>query len=49
MRLLLLHTQFGQEFDDNAGLDFEFPCQLIDSNFLHRTDCLDNSLHYRTL
>jgi hypothetical protein len=39
MRLLLLHTQFRQQVDDNAGLDFQFPCQLVDSDFLHRWNC----------
>jgi hypothetical protein len=39
MRFLLLHTQFGQQFENYAGLDLEFPRQLVDSDFLHRRDC----------
>ena len=39
MRLFLLHTQFGQHVDDDAGLDLKFPSQLVDSDFLHRRDC----------
>jgi hypothetical protein len=39
MRLLFFHAQFGQQIDDDAGLDFEFTRQLVNSNFLHRADC----------
>jgi hypothetical protein len=38
MRLLFLDTQFGQQVNDDAGLDFKFTCQLVNSNFLHRAD-----------
>ena len=36
VRLLLLHAQFGQHFDNHARFDFKFPRQLVDSDFLHR-------------
>lgn len=36
MRLLLLHTQFGQHVDDYARFYLKLPCQLVDSDFLHR-------------
>jgi hypothetical protein len=39
MRLFLLHAQFGQHIDDDAGLDLKFPSQLVNSDFLHRRDC----------
>jgi hypothetical protein len=39
VRLFLLHAQFGQHVDDDAGLYFQFPSQLVDSDFLHRRDC----------
>jgi hypothetical protein len=28
MRLLFFHAQFGQQIDDDAGLDFEFTRQI---------------------
>lgn len=34
--LLLLHSQVRQQFENLVWLDFEFPSQLIDSDFLHR-------------
>jgi len=36
VRLLLLHAQFGQHFDDNAGFDLKLPSQLVDSDLFHR-------------
>jgi hypothetical protein len=39
MRLLLVHAQFGQHVDDNAGLHLKLPSQLVNSDFLHRRDC----------
>jgi hypothetical protein len=39
MRFLLLHAQFGQQIENNAGLHFKLPRQLVDSDFLHRRDC----------
>jgi hypothetical protein len=49
MRLFLMHAQFGQHVDDDAGLDLKFPSQLVNSNFLHRRELLDNSLQNLTL
>lgn len=39
MRFLLLHTQFGEHFDDHAGFDLKLPSQLVDSDLLHRWNC----------
>jgi hypothetical protein len=36
VRLLFGDAQFGQPVQDLVGLDFELPCQLVDSNLLHR-------------
>jgi hypothetical protein len=49
VRLFLVHAQFGQHVDDDAGLDLKFPSQLVNSNFLHRRELLDNSLQNLTL
>jgi hypothetical protein len=45
MGLFLLHAEFGQQVENDAGFDLKFSRQLVDSNFLHRTDCLVDSLH----
>ena len=36
VRLLFGNAQFGQPVQDLVGLDFELPCQLVDSNLFHR-------------
>ena len=36
MRLLLRDTQLGEPVQDLVSLDFQLPCQLVDSNLLHR-------------
>jgi hypothetical protein len=35
MGFLLSDAKGGQEFQDQVGLDFQFPSQFVDSNFLH--------------
>jgi hypothetical protein len=47
--LLLLHTQAGQHVEDDARFYFKLPRQLIDPDFLHRRELLDNSLQLHTL
>jgi hypothetical protein len=49
MRLFLMHAQLWQHVDDDAGLDLKLPSQLVNSNFLHRRELLDNSLQNLTL
>lgn len=39
VRLFLEHAQFGQQVDDDPGLNFELPRELVDSDFLHRRNC----------
>jgi len=39
MGLLLLHTQFRQQFENYTRFDFKLPRQLVDPDFLHRRDC----------
>jgi hypothetical protein len=39
MRFLLLHAQLREHVENNARFHFQFPRQLIDSNFFHRRDC----------
>lgn len=36
VRLLFRYAEFGQPVQDLVSLDFQFPCQLIDANLLHR-------------
>jgi hypothetical protein len=36
MRLLVGHADFGQLIKDFVRLDFELPCQLVNTNLLHR-------------
>ena len=49
MRFFLVHAQLGQQLEYDAGFDFQFPRQLVDSDFGHRKDCLNNSLSYLNL
>jgi hypothetical protein len=49
VRLFLLHAQFGQHVEYDTGFYFKLPRQLINSNFLHRRELLDNPLRHRTL
>jgi hypothetical protein len=39
VRLLFTHPEFREEIENDAGLNFQFPGQLIYSNFLHRGNC----------
>ena len=34
-----LHPKFGQHVENDAGLHFQFPRQLVYPDFLHRGDC----------
>lgn len=36
--LLFGHAKFGQQVENRSRLDFQFACQLIDSNLLHIVD-----------
>jgi hypothetical protein len=36
MRLLLRNAKLWQALQNFVSLDFQFPCQLVDSNLLHR-------------
>ncbi len=49
VRLFFLHTQYGQHIDNCARFYFKLPRQLVDPDFLHRRELLDNSLQLRTL
>lgn len=35
MRLLFTHSKFRKEIENDAGLNFQFPGQLVNPNFLH--------------
>ena len=49
MRLLLVHAQLGQQLEYDAGFYFKFPRQLVDPDFAHRRNCLNNSFTYFNL
>jgi len=36
VRLLFRHAKFRQPVQNFVSLDFQLPCQLVDSNLLHR-------------
>ena len=33
--LLFRHSDFGKDIEDRPALDFQFPCQIVNSNFAH--------------
>lgn len=37
--LLLAHPEFGEKVENDTGLHFQFPRQLVYPDFLHRGDC----------
>jgi len=49
MRLFLMHPQFGEHINDDARFYFKLPRQLVDSDFPHRREQLDNSLNHCNL
>ena len=36
MGLLLGYAELGQHFEDAVGRNFKLPCQLIDSDLVHK-------------
>jgi hypothetical protein len=38
--LLLAHPEFGEQIENDTGLYFQFPRQLVYPDFFHRGDCL---------
>lgn len=39
MRLFFAHPKFRKEIENDAGLNFQFPGQLVNPNFLHTGNC----------
>jgi len=37
--LFLAHPKLGEKIENDTGLHFQFPCQLVYPDFLHRGDC----------
>jgi hypothetical protein len=37
--LFLAHPKFGEKVENDTGLHFQFPRQLVYPDFLHRGDC----------
>jgi hypothetical protein len=37
--LFLTHPKFGEKVENDTGLHFQFPRQLVYPDFLHRGDC----------
>lgn len=35
MRFFLGHSDFGKDVKNSFAFDFQFPCQIVDSNFTH--------------
>jgi hypothetical protein len=40
VRLLFRYSDYGKDVENRLALDFQFPCQIVDSNFTHSALCV---------